>query len=173
MKISILNESGYNEALLGLGLSYNITDKDQLQKVSQTLYNKDGGHNKFLESIMVWLKIDAPLYWYNQLDTYRIGTKQSTSTMHTLMKKQISQDMFEVPIPNIILDELEKCRLSKDFIGLRRLLPSSFIQTRICCYSYKTLRNIYKQRLGHKLPEWDLFCNTIIKQLVHPEYIEG
>lgn len=184
MKIEILNEAGYESALFGLGLSYGLTcDKDfidfcenkeqikeKMKQVSLKLYNKDGGHNKFLESIMVWVKIDAPLFWYSQLDTYRIGTKQSTSTMHTLLNTPFTQYMFEQPIPNMIINYLEQLRQEKEFKILRSLLPSSFIQTRLCCYSYKTLRNILHQRKNHKLDQWKYFCSYIYKNCKHPEY---
>jgi hypothetical protein len=182
VKVVIMKECGFHEAMMGLGLSYDLTTGmnnlsvdilDRVYRASLKLCHKDGGHNKFLESIIVWLKIDAPLYWFSQLDTYRIGSKQSTSTMHTLLKKPIVQEMFDQEIPVEFLSYLEKLRQQKEFIKLRGLLPSSFIQTRLCCYSYKTLRNIYKQRVGHKLPEWNIFCNYLINNLEHSEYINS
>jgi len=78
MEVKILEEHGYENALRGMGFSFNTTDPDKLYKVSRRLFNKDGGHNKFTESIVVWLEILAPRYWWQEFDTYRVGTtKQS------------------------------------------------------------------------------------------------
>ncbi len=75
MKTKLLHEHGSQEALLGLSLSY---DSEPNIKVANQLAHKQGGHNKFLESIVVWLDITAPRYWWQEFDTYRIGiTKQS------------------------------------------------------------------------------------------------
>lgn len=75
--IEILNESGYEEAMLGLSLSFN-QPVSNMKGVSDRLYDKDGGHNKFLESVCVWLDITMPRYWWSEADTYRISvTKQS------------------------------------------------------------------------------------------------
>jgi len=82
MRIQVLEESGLSHALLGLSLNKN-QPLDNMLTLSDKLASKDGGHNKFLESIAVWLDITAPRYWWSQLDTYRAGvTKQSESTMH-------------------------------------------------------------------------------------------
>ena len=84
MKIKILKEAGYDEALLGLSLSYN-TKIERMDKVAAKLYCKDGGHNKFLESICVWLDITAARYWWQEFDTYRIGvTKLGSGTTMAL-----------------------------------------------------------------------------------------
>jgi len=78
MDVKVLKEAGYEEALAGIGLSYNITDMKRLEKIARTLAPKDGGHNKFIESMVVWLEIRAPRYWWQEYDTYRVATtKQS------------------------------------------------------------------------------------------------
>lgn len=170
MKVKILKEAGREEALLGLSLSYN-TDVDRMPRVANHLSHKDGGHNKFLESICVWLDITAPRYWWQQFDTYRVGiTKQSESTMHTLLKNPITQDMFCREIPLEVIKYLEKLREEKKFEVLKATLPESFLQRRIVATNYKALRHIYKQRITHKLPEWGQFCTTL-EDLAHPEYI--
>ena len=89
MDVQIMAECGVVEAMVGLSLSYGVGKSyEEMLEVAKKLYNKDGGHNKFLESIVVWLNIDAPRYWWQQFDTYRVGTtKQSGSTMHTIMKR--------------------------------------------------------------------------------------
>jgi len=77
MDVKILEEAGYKHALYGISLSYN-KDIENMEKVSKSLCKLDGGHNKFLESIVVWLEINAARYWWQEFDTYRVGiTKQS------------------------------------------------------------------------------------------------
>jgi len=92
--IEIVNESGYHAAMLGLSLSYNKS-LCAMYDVAKKLYNKDGGHNKFLESIQIWLDIKMPRYWWQEFDTYRVGvTKQSESTVHTVFKRELTQEDF-------------------------------------------------------------------------------
>lgn len=185
MEIFILNESGYHEALFGLGLSYGITSTenpisifnnnvlmDKLKNVSLKLYNKDGGHNKFLESIQIWLDVTAPRYFWSEADTYRIGsTKQSDSTMHTLLKTPFTQNMFAYDVPSSILEYLETLRQEKEFKRLKALLPEGFLQRRIWNINYKTLRNIITQRQNHRLDEWKKFCEYMYESVQYPEYI--
>ena len=86
MKVEVVNESGYTEALLGLSLSHN-QPIENMADVALKLASKDGGHNKFLESIYIWLDITAPRFWWQEADTYRLSTKQSESTMHTMTNR--------------------------------------------------------------------------------------
>jgi hypothetical protein len=167
MNIKILNESGYKEALLGLSLSYG-QPISKMGSVADKLFNKDGGHNKFLESIQVWIDITAARYWWQQFDTYRIGvTKQSESTMHTIMKDFLTQDNFEGCIDSEILRILNDYIRIKEFDNLKRTLPESFLQRRIVCTNYKTLRHIIKQRHNHKLIEWKWFCYAMLVDFEH------
>lgn len=186
MKVKILNECGYEEALFGLGLSYGLTEDSDIQvleenqeladKLVGTSYKvvyKEGGHNKFLESIQVWLDVTAPRYWWSEADTYRVGsTKQSASTMHTLLKKPFTQDMFENSIPLEYLAYLEKMRIEKDFTSIKNLLPEGFLQRRIWNVNYKVLRNILSQRRFHRLVQWNYFCMEIYKNINHPSYFK-
>jgi len=166
MKIEILKESGYNEAITGLSLSYGTTF-ERSEEISKKLYNKDGGHNKFLEMIYVWLDVIAPRYWWQEADTYRISTKQSASTMHTLHKEEFTQNNFQYSIQPEYLNYLNKRRydlISKKISleGLKNDLPEGFLQKRIWCISYKTLRNIISQRKNHKLKGWEYFCEYVL-----------
>ena len=98
MKVKVLEEAGYEWALLGLSKSFKdraIPHEDwwtyerfeKLNKTAKGMAFNDGGHNKFLESIVVWLDIEAPRGWWQEFDTYRVGTtKQSESTIHTIAK---------------------------------------------------------------------------------------
>jgi hypothetical protein len=172
MEVKILHESGYIEALYGLSLSYN-KDMERMPVVAERLAGRDGGHNKFLESIIVWIEIDAPRYWWQQFDTYRVGTtKQSQSTMHTLMKEPINSSMFEgEPLSPTFLELLESWRQFGLFTRLKQHLPESFLQRRIVCTNYKVLRNMIIQRKAHRLDEWMFFIKAIEEGVGHPELL--
>lgn len=126
-------------------------------------------HAKHLRMIMVWARITAPRYWWQQFDTYRVGVEKiSTSTMHTLMRKHLTEKDFEGFVFPGVIDSLnmaidawrtaedpkEKHRIEMNVI---RNLPQSFLQERTVMMSYAAIRNMYKQRKGHKLEEWAQF----------------
>lgn len=171
MKVEVRGEAGYEWALEGLSLSYE-QPMGRMPAVSNVLYSMEGGHNKFLESIVLWLSIDAPRYWWQQFDTYRVGvTKQSESTMHTVVKRQLTQDDFQDPIHlehlyylNYLIDNGMWKRLKND-------LPEGFLQRRIVVLNYKVVRRIIHQRMDHKLTEWQEFIHQLVAQLEHPEFI--
>jgi len=191
MRVDIVCEDGYDFALYGIGLSYGLTSdmsfdeycmsleiKDRMYDVSCKLAHKDGGHNKFLEHISISMIIDAPRYWWSQFDTYRVGiTKNSESTMHTILKTPIKSYMFEgfdfdETIPNSTINRLEILRQNKNWRQLKRELPESFIQRRCVKISYMNLRNIIRQRKNHRLIEWEYFCNEVMDQIKYPEYLK-
>ena len=193
MNIKILSEYGHLESLLGLGLSYgktsDITDLlsinkklfDSLFSLSNKLATKDCGHNKFLESITVYIDIKAPRYFWSQFDTFRVGiTKQSESTMHTITKRYLTQDDFELNIPDQTLDTLNglieqasgKYGDPEYFETLKNELPEGFLQRRIVCTNYKVLRNMIFQRKNHKLKEWKQFCKFMYENLKYNCYLE-
>lgn len=192
MKVEIISEFGYLESLLGLGLSHGLTSEfsfidfyphpgqeefpetlfTRLEKIALRLSQKDSGHNKFLESIYLWLDITAPLFWWKQFDTYRTGvSKQSESTMHTLGKRPLTQEDFDSYLEPRVLGYLNFLVEKGDFISLNSHLPQSFRQRRIVSLNYKTLRNMISQRASHKLYEWTLFVETILSQANHPEFL--
>lgn len=171
MRVKILSEHGYDEAMLGLSLSYN-QPIEKMENVAIRLAPKDGGHNKFLESIFVWVDIVAPRYWWQQFDAYRIGvTKQSESTMHTLVKRPLTQNDFSEVIPAWYMDYLNNLIEEKRFFILKSCLPEGFLQRRIVCLNYKSIRHIMKQRGLHKLFEWREFCLAMVNGLKHGELI--
>ncbi len=179
MNIRKIEEHGYHSALLGLSLSHNKWDTNtkegllKMEVVAKRLAPMGRGHNKFLESIIVWLDVKAARYWWQEFDTYRVGTtKQSDSTMHTVVKQPITKNNFESPklINSNILNELNNLINSGDLLSVKKLLPESFLQRRIICTNYMVLRNIYFQRRKHKLPEWHTFLE-IINYLDKPEFI--
>lgn len=184
MKVEFIGSAGHIAAFLGMGLSYGLTSdktiddiecdgrvkaENTLNKLSaraHKLAGLDGGHNKFLESIVVWIDITAPRYFWSQFDTYRVGTsKQSESTMHTIMKRHLTKDDFSDKVRQEIIDILNKMIDEKDFEGVKENLPEGFLQRRIVCTNYKVLRNMYHQRKNHKLKEWRFFCDQILMYL--------
>ena len=181
--VRVLCEAGFKEALFGLSLSYRTLtpleingtkryfDDDQhflkLCKIAETLAFKQGGHNKFLESIQVWLLIRGSLSFWKQFDTYRVGiTKQSESTMHTLKKRELTENDFTKEtfcIPtinqNFSIDEM------------RDSLPSGFLECRVVNTNYKTLQNIIHQRKNHKSKKWNTFIEMLLQQVQHPNLL--
>jgi len=191
MKVDIIGEEGYAFALYGIGLSYGLTSNmslseflaseeltDKMYDVSLKLAPKGKGHNKFLEHIDVFMILDAPRYFHSQMDTYRVGvSKNSESTMHTILKTPFTQEMFEgfdfdEPIPDSVLNRLESLRTNKTWRQLKRELPESFIQRRTIKLSYMNLRNIIVQRVNHRLVEWEYFCSEVMDKVRYPEYLE-
>jgi hypothetical protein len=175
MEVKIIKECGYEEAVLGFSLSYN----SNLERVEQILPRYAfgiPGENKFLESIYIWIDVNAPRFWWSESDTYRLSSKNSESTMHTLGKRLLNQKDFEYPIQvsylswlNDIFQLYKEKKISIDQV--KNELPEGFLQRRIWCMNYKCLQNIYNQRHNHRLPQWHYFCDTILSQIQHPEFI--
>lgn len=165
MKIKVMKECGYEEALQGLALSYNSYPSG---RVATNLAFRQGGHNKFLESMQVWLDVTAPRYWWSQADTYRLSTKQSESTMHTIMRRGFTDSDFEGEMDELILSRLNEWMDDGEFEVVKRLLPESFLQRRIWNVNYKCLQNIIYQRETHKLKEWEVFIDEIGDSIEHP-----
>lgn len=142
-----------------------VTDLD----LAKRLRKAGKEHRKYLRQIQVWADINLPRYVLQELDTYRFGTKNSCSTMHTLMKYEIGLENFylgENPSPELIeyfkvvINELNRYRnlyiLTKDYnyvIVMKRILPESFIQMRTWNTNYEELLNLYHQRKNHRLKE--------------------
>ena len=183
MWTQIINEYGLDEALLGLGLSFGKTSDfsaplpNNLRGVmydrATILAGLGRGHDKFLRAITVTLDIQAPLYFWSEFDTYKVGTvAQSESKMHTLLKKPISNECFEDPIWFCLITHLEDLRQRGEFKELLNNLPMSFLQRRIVSCNYAVLRNIYCQRKQHKLTQWWEFCRYLKANIGYPELFE-
>ena len=138
----------------------------------QKLIKAGSEHRKFLRQIFVSVDITAPLYWWKEADTYKVGTvANSTSTMHKLASTPITMDCFEngEMIYSFIIAELEMNRLkyleTKDKNEWKRLivnLPESWLQKRTITMNYENILNMYRQRKNHKLTEWSKsFCNWV------------
>lgn len=183
MEIKILKEAGYDAALLGMGFSYGVTDRERLEKIAFKLAPRDGGHNKFLESLVVWMEISAPRYFWQEFDTYRVGTtKQSESTIHTICRTYLTQENFShsvfyetLELLNTTIkkyneeDDVEK----KDhyFKLIKNNLPEGYIQKRMVCTNYKVIKNMCEQRKNHRLEEWHMFVHEMQRQLLHSNFI--
>ena len=161
-----------------------IIGSNDLQ-LAQTLIRAESEHRKFLRQIFVAVDITAPLYFFKELDTYKVGTvANSTSTMHKLASTPITCDCFEmddfedckddsnVYVSAIWIESitrLEKLRqkynATKDkryWKELIRLLPESWLQKRTITMNYENILNMYRQRKNHKLTEWSKsFCDWV------------
>lgn len=143
-------------------------------------------HRKFMRMLIVYADITAPLYWWKEYDTYKVGTvANSCSTMHTIHKKEFTLDDFShehlTPSNKRRLEDLiitlnyerEDYLEDKDELSwwqMIQLLPSSYNQKRTVELTYETLRNIYHARKHHKLHEWHVLCEWI-ESLPHSELI--
>lgn len=138
----------------------------------QKLIKSGPEHRKFLRQIFVSVDITAPLYWWKEFDTYKIGTvSNSTSTMHKLASTPITMDCFEngEMLYSFTIAELEMNRLkyleTKDKNEWKRLivnLPESWLQKRTITMNYENILNMYRQRKNHKLTEWSKsFCDWV------------
>ena len=163
------------------------------------LRNAGTDHCKFMRMIAVYLDITAPLYWWKEFDTYKVGTvANSCSTMHKIAAKEFTLEDFScehlfhnvndteiwlnIDFPNVldnVIFYLNKARelylKTKDkkyWWQLIQLLPSSYNQRRTVMLNYEVLANIYKSRRNHKLDEWHTFCDWI-ETLPYSKLITG
>ena len=141
---------------------------------------------KFMRMITVYVDITAPMYWWSEFDTYKVGiVANSCSKMHTIHKTEISEELFSFDhvklceVGKEYLKELEKLRVKfnktkdkKYWYALIQLLPASFDQKRTVMLNYEVLANMYKSRKNHKLDEWHRFCDWC-ETLPYSELITG
>ena len=167
-----------------IGLESYVIGKNDLE-LMQKLIKAGSEHRKFMRQILVSVDITAPLYWWKEADTYKVGTvSNSTSTMHKLASTPITMVCFEMDdfdyfvgqnendIGHIwegLIYDLEYLRQkyneTKDiryWKELIRLLPESWLQKRTITMNYENILNMYRQRKNHKLTEWSKsFCDWI------------
>ena len=165
------------------------------QKLMLNLRNAGTDHRKFMRMIVVYCDITAPLYWWKEFDTYKVGTvANSCSTMHKIAAKEFTLEDFSTehlfdrygdPSMNLNYDGKHPVDMMKDLIRtlnhfrhwyletkdkrywwqMIQLLPSSYNQRRTVMLNYEVLANIYKSRRNHKLDEWAEHKNIDIKTL--------
>ena len=162
------------------------------------LRNAGTDHRKFMRMITIYLDITAPLYWWKEFDTYKIGTvANSCSTMHKIADKEFTLKDFscehlEGRALNTLEDMVDELNYWRDYylaikkqnvVGadtktkdiwwqMIQLLPSSYNQKRTVMLNYEVLANIYKSRKNHKLDEWHTFCDWI-ERLPYSQLIIG
>lgn len=175
-----------------LSQKYCIGDNDY--DLMTRLRNAGTDHRKFMRMITVYLDITAPLYWWKEFDTYKVGTvANSCSTMHKIAEKEFTLEDFSIEhlnddrsaeVSNLEWFEYLIIHLNRDrrrFIETKdkqywwqmiQLLPSSYNQKRTVMLNYEVLANIYKSRRNHKLDEWHTFCYWI-ESLPYSELITG
>ena len=175
-----------------------IGEKDM--ELARRLIKAGSADRKFMRMIHVQADVTAPLYWWKEYDTYKVGTTaNSCSTMHKIHAKEFTLDDFSHEnLINDSIDTLEDlinilndCRdayinydkdinlITKEITSKKhlwwqmiQLLPSSYNQMRTIDLSYENLFNIYHQRKNHKLDEWHTFCDWIFTLPYMKEFLE-
>ena len=205
IKIENFDVFGWESAIRGMRNPMNSWDKSDSDshpslvgdighndlKLMQSLVKAGSDHSKFMRMINVTLDITAPLYWWKEFDTYKVGTvRNSCSTMHKIHSKEFTLDDFShehlisdgIDILTKIIEALNDCRLfylnydekikseyvtdeircKKDlWWQMIQLLPSSYNQRATVQLNYAVLRNMYHSRKNHKLDEWVEFCKWV------------
>ena len=153
------------------------------KKLMAKLCKAGSEHRKFLRYITVTFDLTAPILYWQQIDTYKIGTtRNSTSKMHKLLHKEFEISDFSVDdlageargVLQVLVDQLNNWRkrymmtpvenytaCNELWDAILRLLPESYCQKSTMIMNYEVLRNIYRQRKGHRLPEWKQFLDWI------------
>ena len=143
----------------------------------QRLVKSGPDHSKFMRQIIVSMDITAPLYWWKEYDTYKVGTvANSCSTMHKIHAKELTLDDFSTEHLNdtfkkVITDYLYYINMAREaylenkdkvwWWQMIQTLPTSYNQLRTVTLSYAVLRNMYRARKAHKLDEWRELCQCI------------
>lgn len=186
MKIDKTEVYGFSAALRGMRNpknSWNRSDShDDVEcyigpndlELVHKLINAGTEHSKFLRFITVYADIEMPLYFWKEFDTYKFMEKNSCSTMHKILSRPLTENDFEHETWSTERENhlyyLNNLIKEKRFREVIQDLSSSYLQKRTIVTNYAELRNIYKQRLNHKLIEWHKICHWI-DQLPYSELI--
>lgn len=211
MKVENVETWGFEHAIRGMRNPMNSWDKsdsgyidkrfndqfhigDADMKLMRSLITAGPEHRKFLRQIFISVDITAPLYWWKEFDTYKVGTVvNSCSTMHKLKDTPITTDCFEmdsfedlddigymqnVPMSTsyywyhttkymeLLRIKYNETKDKKYWYELIRILPESWLQKRTVTMNYENAYNMWQQRKCHKLDEWsDVFCDDFIEEL--------
>ena len=175
-----------DETLETANFQYFVGDNDK--KLLKSLANAGPDHGKYLRMITVSLDITAPLYWWKEFDTYKVGTvANSCSTMHKIHAKPFVAEDFSCEhlvsvgeeCLSALIRYLNYCR--ENFLETKnkmwwwqliQLLPTSYNQRRTVLLNYQVLKSMYHARRSHKLDEWRNFCD-FIRTLPHADLIIG
>ena len=181
-----LNSWDKSDSKIDTSPTFYLGDNDY--SLMQRLSNAGTDHRKYMRMMPVYVRITAPLYWYKEFDTYKVGTvANSCSTMHKIQDREFTLDDFSTEHFRWISERCLKDTIDalngyrNDYIRTKdkeywwqmiQLLPSSYNQTRNVMLNYEVLSNIYKSRKNHKLDEWVEFCKWI-ESLPYSELITG
>lgn len=171
----------------GNGQKYVLGESDH--SLMQRLSDAGTEHRKYMRMMPVYARITAPLYWWKEFDTYKVGTvANSCSTMHKIAEKEFTLEDFSTEhLSKVSIEYLKSSINHLNFIReiysidktnkgawwqMIQLLPSSYNQTRNVMMNYEVLANIHKSRKNHKLDEWREFCKWI-ETLPYSELITG
>lgn len=203
-EIKTLKVAGFYEAILGMRNPFknrlssdsgeDCIGDDDMRLMKALLASRFECDAKFMRMIVVWADFNMPRYAWSEIDTYHWNSKNSESTMHTLMNKdgeftldnfQSTDDPDTIEILTDVCEKLNKFReryqvakAIKDSAEMRRIkrcakmiLPESFLQKRTICTNYAELRHMYAQRCNHELPEWNNIFVNWVKTLPYSELI--
>lgn len=191
LKIENFEEFNVHGALRGMRNPLNSWGKSSADAdldLAKRLYKAGSEHRKYLRQIFISMDITAPLYFWSQFDTYKVGTTaNSCSKMHTLHKRDLTLDDFSTEHLNhvgskSVLQDVIDCinlhrqvyvdtKAKENWYTMIQLLPSSFNQKRTVTMNLENAVNIINQRSHHKLDEWHVLCdflkeNTFLKNLI-------
>lgn len=168
------SDSGFEETASGETV-YRLGENDK--DLMTRLVKAGNEHRKFMRQIVIWTDITAPLYWWKEYDTYKVGTvANSCSTMHKLTYKPFERDDFShdhlsetglealdalIVTLNKLRDRYLENKDKQDWWDMIQLLPSSYNQRRTVSLNYENALSIYRQRRGHKLDEWHVFRHWV------------
>ncbi len=178
----------YDDAYADCGHSQKFIIGPNDADLMKRLRNAGTDHRKFMRMITVYVDITAPLYWWKEFDTYKVGTvANSCSTMHKIHAKEFTLDDFShdhlepemlavlggvIFALNTARDLYISSKDKTDWWQMIQLLPSSYNQKRTVMLNYEVLANMYKSRKAHKLDEWRELCEWC-KTLPYSELITG
>ena len=181
------NHCAFSSQWCGNTPKYVVGENDH--SLMQRLFNAGTEHRKYMRMMPVYVRITAPLYWWKEFDTYKVGTvANSCSTMHKIAEKEFTLEDFSCEhLSTVSLNYLRNCIENLNFIRdvynedksnkgawwqMIQLLPSSYNQTRNVMLNYEVIANIHRQRKNHMLDEWREFCKWI-ESLPYSELITG
>lgn len=209
MEIKTIEVVGFEPSLMGVRAPYKSYDKgdtdltqgdggefklgDSDYFLAERLCKAGRNHRKFMRMWYVYADITAPRYLWSEFDTHRFGVeKNSESTVHTLYKEDITDDLFEFDFENspecavtaMRATQEALCELQKEFKAasdpkeknyyrrlMKQILPESFLQRRFVCMNYEALRHMYEERKNHRLLEWNKIFVDWVKTLPYNEFI--
>lgn len=206
MKIETVKVVGFDSTIEGMRAPYKSYSKidsagqdEQFEfgqsdhDLAERLCKAGRNHRKFMRMWYVYADITAPRYWLSELDTHRFGVeKNSESTVHTLYKEDVCDELFEFDFENSPQCAVDAIRAAQSALKelqasfkaatdpkeknyyrrlMKQILPESFLQRRFVCMNYEALRHMYEERKDHRLPEWNKVFVDWVKTLPYNEFI--